>query len=314
LAGQRWELLLIVGAVVLTSRILFGNTLPLVFLVFPFVLWAAVRLGPLGAVVVNMVVAWTAVWATVMGNGAFAGLPTQGRLVSLQSFIASVSLTGLVLAAVTASWRWALDDVRVSRARLVEAGDVERRRVERNLHDGAQQRLVALSFRLGLAQGRLGPDADPALRRGIEQAAEELGHALSELRDLAHGIHPAILSENGLRAAVESLGERLPVPVQVSVTGARYSALVEATAYFVVSEGLANAVKHARASVVFVDVRERRGSLVAEVRDDGLGGATRDGGSGLVGLGDRVAAVGGCFEVESPPGAGTCIRARIPCR
>ncbi|HEY8201043.1 MAG TPA: histidine kinase, partial [Actinomycetota bacterium] len=296
------------------SRMLFGNTLPLVFLVFPFVLWAALRLGPLGVAVVDMVVAWTAVWATVMGHGAFAALPSQLRLVSLQSFIASVSLTGLVLAAVTASWRWALDDVRVSRARLVEAGDVERRRVERNLHDGAQQRLVALSFRLGLAQARLGADADPALRRGIEQASEELGHALAELRDLAQGIHPAILSENGLRAAVESLGERLPVPVQVSVTRARYTALIEATAYFVVSEGLANAVKHARASVVFVDVRERRGSLIVEVRDDGRGAAKREGGSGLVGLGDRVAAVGGGFEVESSPGAGTCIRARIPCR
>lgn len=313
-SAHRGELLLIAVTVALASRMLFGNTLPLVFLVFPFVLWAALRLGPPGVALVNIVVAWTAVSATVNGNGAFATLPSQLRLVSLQSFIASVSVTGLVLGAVTAAWRWALDDVRDSRARLVEAGDVERRRVERNLHDGAQQRLVALSFRLGLAQAKLGPDADPAVRRGIEQASEELGQALSELRELAQGIHPAILTENGLRTAVESLGERMPVPVQAAVTRVRYPSIVEVTAYFVVTEALANAVKHAQASVVYVDIRERRGSLLVEVRDDGRGGAELKGGSGMVGLADRVAAVGGVFEVESPAGAGTRVRARIPCR
>ncbi|MDX6199090.1 MAG: hypothetical protein QOJ79_2241 [Actinomycetota bacterium] len=206
-----------------------------------------------------------------------------------------------------------LEDVRASRARLVQAADGERRRVERDLHDGAQQRLLALGLALGRAERRI--ETDTAAARAIMvEAAAELDGALDEIRELARGIHPAILQEQGLEAALQMLAQRCSVPVALdTVPGQRLSALVETTAYFVVSEALTNVAKYARASGVRVRVEQRAGRLVVEVTDDGVGGADASNGSGLRGLEDRVAAVGGVMSVDSPDGAGTRLFAELPC-
>jgi PAS domain S-box-containing protein len=199
-----------------------------------------------------------------------------------------------------------------SRARIVEAGDAERRRLERNLHDGAQQRLVSLSLALRLARSRL--EADPqAANALLEAASEELATALEELRELARGIHPAILTDRGLAPALEALADRSPVPVAIhSLPEDRLPAQVEAAAYYVVSESLANVAKYAGASRVDVAVVCRDGWAFVEVADNGGGGADPARGSGLLGLADRVEALSGNLDVESPEGAGTRVRARIP--
>lgn len=206
-----------------------------------------------------------------------------------------------------------LAEVRASRARIVEATDAERRRVERNIHDGAQQRLVASSLAIGRARGQIGPAADPTLEAALVQASDELRAALAELRELARGIHPTILTEAGLGPAVQSLADRAAVPTELRVAlPRRLPAPVEATAYFVVSEALANVGKHARAGSASVGLSLSGEWLVVEVRDDGCGGADAARGSGLRGLRDRVEAVGGSLETVSPAAGGTTIRAVLP--
>ncbi len=212
-----------------------------------------------------------------------------------------------------AELRAQLQEVRASRARLVEAGDTERRRVERDLHDGAQQRLVTLALALRMARERAGAGGDPALSGLLDEAAAELSTALVELRELARGIHPAILTEEGLGAAVSSLANRSALPVRVAVAAGRFPAPVEATAYFVVCEALVNVAKHADATEASVSAQRVDGRLRIEIADDGKGGATTARGSGLQGLVDRVAALGGTLRLESPPGAGTVVVAEIPC-
>jgi signal transduction histidine kinase len=212
-----------------------------------------------------------------------------------------------------------LAEVSASRARIVEAADAERRRVERNLHDGAQQRLVTLSLALAMARSRLAetaPGEPPASHVGelLSEAAEELVHALRELRELGRGIHPTILSEEGLDAAIQSLAERSPVPVEIAGQAGRpLPQPVEAASYYVVSEALANVAKYAEASMVKVTVNRCERGLRVEVADDGLGGAVARPGSGLEGLGDRVAALDGRLVLDSPPGQGTRVTAEIPC-
>jgi PAS domain S-box-containing protein len=205
-----------------------------------------------------------------------------------------------------------LEELAASRARIVTAGDVERRRLERNLHDGAQQRLVALSLSLRLAVAKL--DSDPAgARTVLADAGEELVLALEELRELARGLHPAVLSDRGLRAAVEMLAGRSAVPVEIAeVPDERLPEPVEAAAYYLIAEALTNVAKYAGASVVNVRVAAADGRVFVEVSDDGVGGADPTGGSGLRGLADRVEALGGSLEVVSPAGAGTRLRAEIP--
>ena len=203
------------------------------------------------------------------------------------------------------------DELAASRARIVQAADDARRRLERNLHDGAQQRLVSLSLALRLAQAKL--DQDPPGAEGVLQSArEELSLALEELRELARGIHPAVLTERGLGAALETLAARAPLPVTVEAPAERLPEPVEAAAYYVVSEALANVAKYAQANEAAVRVLRDDGRLVVEVRDDGVGGAEAGSGSGLRGLADRVAALRGSLTVDSPRGRGTAVRADIP--
>jgi len=212
-----------------------------------------------------------------------------------------------------AEMRAQLAEVQRSRARIVAAADEERRRIERDLHDGAQQRLVALALELRTAQRRLGGSTDPELEQILAEAVGELQAAVDDLRELARGVHPAILTEDGLAAALESLSSRTPVPVTVDACGDRLPPQVEATAYFVACEALANVVKHAGASHAAVTAVRRNGMLVIQVEDDGVGGAHADGGSGLRGLADRVEALGGRLVVVSPAGGGTRVVGEIPC-
>jgi PAS domain S-box-containing protein len=208
----------------------------------------------------------------------------------------------------------AREEVRASRARLVQAADTERRRLERNLHDGAQQRLVALQLSLRLVRARLAEDPDGAVEL-LETAGAELDSALAELRELAHGLHPMILTQRGLRPALEQLAARSPVPVVLHGTPPeRLPESVEAAAYYVVAESLTNVAKHSAASAAEVTVRCERGAARVEVRDDGRGGADAGGGTGLRGLRDRVDALGGSLAVDSPAGEGTIVRAVLPLR
>jgi signal transduction histidine kinase len=195
----------------------------------------------------------------------------------------------------------------------VEATDTERRRIERDLHDGTQQRLVSIAMALGLAESKLAADQQ-AVGPVLREAREALALALAELRDLTQGIRPAILVERGLPAALDDLSRRaaLPVRLEARIPG-RLSEPIEAAAYFVASEALANAAKHSHANEVGLTASCDGRTLVIEVADDGIGGAATGGGSGLRGLADRVEAIGGRLTVSSPPGRGTTVRAEIPC-
>ena len=203
------------------------------------------------------------------------------------------------------------EDLRASRARLVRAEDQARRALERNLHDGAQQRLVALSVALRLVESKLRSDPDAATEL-LTGARDELSQALAELRELARGIHPAVLTDRGLRPALETLKSRAPIPVELVAPDERFPAEAEAAAYYVVAETLTNVAKYARASSARVEVARHNGALHVTVSDDGIGGADPAAGSGLRGLVDRVEVLDGTLEVDSPTGRGTSIRATIP--
>jgi signal transduction histidine kinase len=205
-----------------------------------------------------------------------------------------------------------LEEVKGSRARVIEAGQKERQRLERNLHDGAQQRLIALSLELSVLEDRLAGDDDAAAR--LEAARGQISASLEELREVARGLHPAVVSAHGLGVALEQLSELATVPVCLAVNvEPRLPERLEVVAYYLVSESLANVEKHAHASSASVDVTRTDGSVVVEVTDDGVGGADTERGSGLRGLADRVEALGGRLRVWSPADGGTRVRAEIPC-
>jgi len=202
-------------------------------------------------------------------------------------------------------------DLSASRARLVKAGDEQRRKLERNLHDGAQQRLVSLALTIRLARRQLETKPE-AVAASLEGAAKELDLALEELRELARGLHPAALTEQGLGPALSNLAKRLPIEVDVKAPDERLPENIEATAYYIVSEALTNVVKHAQASKAKVDMTLAGDALRFEVTDDGRGGADPFAGSGILGLRDRAEAVGGTLFVISPPGKGTVVTAQLP--
>jgi PAS domain S-box-containing protein len=204
------------------------------------------------------------------------------------------------------------EELRASRVRIVQAADAARRKIERDLHDGAQQRLVALALDVRLARSRV--ERDPEIAGDfLERLGKELAEASAELRELARGIHPAVLTERGLGPAIIALADRAPVPVDiVELPAERLPTAAETTAYFTVSEALTNVAKYAQATQASVRLATEDGTLVVEVRDDGIGGAEASTGSGLSGLADRVGACDGDLSVESPPGEGTLIRAVLP--
>jgi signal transduction histidine kinase len=221
--------------------------------------------------------------------------------------VASVARLALENERLAAQVRAQLEEVRASRSRIVDAADAERRRIERDLHDGAQQRLVALAMRLDQAREQSAGASDL-----IDATTVELLAAIREVRDLARGVHPPILTDAGLGAAIEALAERTPFPVAIDATDERFPPEIEAAAYFVVAEGLTNIARYAVATVARVEVRAVDGRLLVRVSDDGRGGADPAAGTGLRGLEDRLAAVGGELRVTSEPGSGTTLLASMP--
>jgi signal transduction histidine kinase len=238
--------------------------------------------------------------------------PTLREEPKLVEAVAAAARLALVNARLHAEVRSQLETVQESRARIAAAADDERRRIERDLHDGAQQRLVALALELRSAQRQLDGSDDADVARLLASTADELQVAVEELRELAQGIHPGILTQGGLLHALEALAARAPLPVTIDATEERFSPEIEATAYFVACEALTNAVKHAQATRASIGARRENGHLVIEIADDGRGGAD-PGGSGLRGLSDRVEARGGRLVVESTAGSGTRVRGEIPC-
>jgi signal transduction histidine kinase len=273
----------------------------------PFTFWAIPDGIELGFAVVNTLP--EALVLAVLGAVVLrVGIPALGALARLYGAYAELLLGSNADPALTAE----VTDLRDARSRIIEAADAERRRLERDLHDGAQQRLVALALTLRMAEKRA-EEGDPKAAELVRSAGDEAGLALKELRDLARGIHPAILTNRGLAAALDDLAGRAPIPVEVTAApGERLPDQVEAAVYFVVSECLANVSKHAQAQRAEVAVTADEGALHVVVSDDGVGGAELGAGSGFQGLQDRVGALEGSLSVQSPRGSGTRVRATIP--
>lgn len=290
------------------------------YVVFPLLIWSALRAGPRGASAAVALVVSLTVFNTAHHDGPFVRASITQSLLATQLFAAVTAVTSLILGAVIEERRGAVESLhenerrlRASRARIVRAGDAERRRLERNLHDGAQQRLVALALTLRTA--RLQLDTNPAMAaERLSEADEELRCALEDLRELAHGIHPAVLADRGLEPALEGLATHSHLPVELTThVPRRLPAPVEAAVYYVAAEGLTNIAKYAHATAAAVRLEQTAGGVVLRISDNGNGGADLERGTGLRGLVDRVEALGGKLELDSRPGHGTALTARIPC-
>jgi signal transduction histidine kinase len=256
--------------------------------------------------------AWTAVERDGRRVAAIvhdAELATGPELVNAAAAGAALAIDNERL---KADLRARVEELRVSRVRIVEAADHARRRIERDLHDGAQQQLVSLSLDLRLLKAKL--NGNEAAAETVDAISEKLATALAELRELARGIHPVILTERGLVPAVAALAQRAPVPVEADISiHERLTPAIEAAAYFVVAEALTNVAKYAQADNVLVDLRRDDRHVIVVVEDDGVGGADLENGTGLRGLVDRLSALDGILELETPVGGGTRLRALIPC-
>ncbi|HEX6742756.1 MAG TPA: MASE1 domain-containing protein [Solirubrobacteraceae bacterium] len=305
------EAALMIAAVAAASEIGFRTHEPVAYLVFPTLTWAALRFGERGATLAVTLAVGFAVWNTTHDEGPFAVRSITHSVVATQLYLAVAALSTLFLVAVVTEREAFAARLAASRLRLVEATDTERRRLGRNLHDGAQQRLTALAIRLGLAA----EDARRAPERGVpllEEAGAEVTLAIDELRQIAHGIHPVALNL-GLAAAIRSVADRSSVPVAIlALPSERLDDTAEATAYYVLAEAATNAQRYAQASLITVRATSAPPVLRLEIVDDGVGGAQETVGFGLEGLRNRVEALGGSFEVDSPSGHGTRIAAVIP--
>jgi PAS domain S-box-containing protein len=259
------------------------------------------RIGYRSTVSAPIVVAGILWGAVAIASADLLPPESEGRLAAFCELVS--------LAVASAQAR---DDLRSSRARIVRAGDEQRRKLERNLHDGAQQRLVALALTLRLARRQVETEQTEAAATSLAAAAEELDLALEELRELARGLHPAALTDQGLAAAIGAVARRLPIPVDITAPDQRMPDGIEATLFYIVSEALTNVVKHAEASKVKVTISVTDDTVRFEVIDDGRGGADPADGSGILGLRDRAEAAGGTLFVVSPPGRGTIVTAQLP--
>jgi signal transduction histidine kinase len=310
--GRRLEAAVVLALVVGLTNLAFSSDAPLTYLVFPALIWAALRFGQRGATLAVAVAAAITMWDTTHFAGPFAFQSITSTVLVTQLYMAVAALSTLCLAAVVSERERFAERLGASRVRLVEAGDSERRRFEHDLHDGAQQRLTALAVRLdrGADVSRENPAQAAAM---FEEAGAELALAIDELRQLAHGLHPAVLSQLGLASAIRDLATRSTVPIRLAaVPSGRLAERVEATGYFVFAEAVTNAQKHAHAASITARLAVVGSALTVDVADDGVGGAVASRGSGLEGLRDRVEAVGGSFALDSPPGRGTRVRASIP--
>jgi signal transduction histidine kinase len=317
LRDVRWrsrslEGLALLVAVVVLGEIALRSSEPLTYLLFPVLVWAALRFGQRGATLAIAIVSALTVWNTTHYLGPFVYDSITRSVLTTQLFIAVAAVSTLVLQAVVSEREDLAEEVEESRLRLIATSDRERRRLERNLHDGAQQRLVALAARLHGAseQVQVAPDSISEL---LIAAEGEVLTATDELRELASGIHPAVLTDLGLGPAIRAIVSRATVPIVLrELPFGRLDSTVEATAYYVVSEAVANAQKYARAGEVSITAAVSGRTLRVEVADDGVGGAEERTGAGLQGLRDRVEAIGGAFSVVSPQGSGTAISAALP--
>ena len=295
-----------------TSEIAFRSERPLAYLAFPALGWAALRLGRRGATLAIVVAVGFAVWNTTHYHGPFVFESITLSVVTAQLYIAVAAVSTLCLAALASERERFARGLDASRVRLVKVSDTERRRLEQNLHDGAQQRLSALSIRLGMAAEHA-RDAHESGAPVLEAAKAEVVLAIDELRELAQGIHPAALTDHGLAFAMRGVALRSTLPVELlELPSARFDDTAEATAYYLFVEALANAQKYAQASSIRARATTTNRTLDLLIVDDGIGGATERDGGGLTGLRDRVEALGGTFSVDSPDGHGTRIAAVIP--
>jgi signal transduction histidine kinase len=311
LRGHLIEAGLVLVTLVVLSVIATRAARDLSFLAFPALVWAGLRFGPRGAAVGIAVSAAFTIWGATDFFGPFPQHLFARRLVDIQLYLAITQASALAVAALASERQRLAESVRASRTRIVVAADEERRRLEHNLHDGAQQRLVALSVTLGRAARNAGDQRDTA--RSLEGAQAELLAAIEDLRDLVHGVRPAVLRRLGLARAVEAVAARSATAVEiVELPEVRLDETAETTAYYVVLEAVTNAERHACASRIRVSARLTKKDLELEIDDDGVGGATERGELGLQGLRDRVEATGGSFVVETALGRGTRIQAQIP--
>lgn len=290
------------------------------YIVFPVLIWAALRGGPRGAAGAVALVTTLTVYNIAHHAGPFVRATITQSPLATQLFVAAAALTSLVLGAVIEERHSALEALREnerrlrdSRARIVKAGDAARRRLERNLHDGAQQHLVSLALTLRLAKLQL--QKNPAeTEHLLTEASDELQSAIDELRELARGIHPAVLTDRGLGPALEVLADHAHLPVELTAhVPGRLPSTVEAVVYYVAAEGLTNIAKYAHATAATLRLEANNKNVVLSVGDNGSGGADPNRGTGLRGLADRVEALGGKLELRSPPGQGTLLTASIPC-
>ena len=310
--GRGVEAAVMLGTVIALAEFATRSHRPLTYLVFPALIWAALRFGRRGATLAVAITALFTVWNTIHYVGPFHFESVSRSVLSAQLFIAVAALTTLSLAAVVSEREHFAARLGASRLRLVAAADNARRRLEQDLHDGAQLRLTWLAVQLR--------DAAELSRRNPERAAVVLGEAegelelaIDELRKLAHGIHPAVLVDLGLAEAVKGLALHSSIPVTVvELPSSRLDETAETIAYYVVSEAIANAQKYSRASSIEVRIAPEKDKLRIEVVDDGVGGAAERPGSGLEGLRDRAEAIGGTMKLSSRAGQGTLVAVVIP--
>jgi signal transduction histidine kinase len=310
--GRAVEAVVMLAAVAATSEIAFRSERPLAYLAFPALGWAGLRFGRRGATLAIAVAVGFAVWNTTHYHGPFVFDSMTLSVLNAQLYIAVAALSTLSLAALVSERKRFAEGLDASRVRLVNAADTERRRIEHNLHDGAQQRLTALAIRLGSAADRA-READEPGAPDLRAAGEQVMLAIAELREITHGVHPSALTDGGLAVAIREVAARSTVPVTVGdLPSERFDAPAETTAYYLFAEAVTNAQKYAHASSIHVRAMTTPGTLHLEIADDGEGGATERAGGGLTGLRDRVEALGGSFTIDSPAGQGTRIAAAIP--
>jgi signal transduction histidine kinase len=310
--GHLLEVTLLLATLAVVSTIAVQVDHSLSYLALVVLIWAGLRFGVRGTTLAIAIGAAFTIWGTTHASVAFAFMPLNRSVVDTQLYLIVAAIAALSVATLARERERLAESVSESRMRVVVAADNERRRLERDLHDGAQQRLTALSAHLGLASRTV--DAEPASAAAALCAAQaELEGAIEELRDLVHGIHPPVLRRFGLARAIEVAAARASTPVKlVALPSVRLDEVAETSAYFVVLEAINNAQRYAGAHLIRVHVELRGDRLVAEVADDGIGGATERDELGLQGLRDRVEAIGGSFQINSKPGAGTRIAAAIP--
>ncbi len=312
--GRHVEAALLLATVAGLSELALHSYRPLTYLVFPALIWAAVRFGQRGATLAIAVVTGFSLWATTHYVGPFTSHSFTHMVLGMQLYIAVAALSTLCLAALVSERQELSKRLGASRARVLEATDIERRRLERDLHDGAQQRLSALAVRLGIASERAREDPGAATAV-IADAERELLLAIDEVRELAHGLHPTVLTRLGLAKFIEGVAARSAVPIELlELPSLRVDPAAETAAYYVVAEAVTNAQKHGHASTIWVRAAVARSILRVEIIDDGAGGAVEGAGFGLQGLRDRVEAIGGTFEVRSTPDHGTRVTAEIPAK